>query len=343
MKYLIFRLPSSSYAGLDHLLAEFKGAIREAVNLGRILVIEKQFVAAQHNLGYELENLEIGRYINLEKTQVYRIEENGSVLQITSSFRYIHAEDFNIDDYPEEQVLHTANIIKPITKEQDEQYKVIIRTTDEYYYPKLYLNFLISLYPSDEVARLTDIVLKAMGTSLADAKRLEAIYQGIDFSVNRDIFQQKMLDNPLYYVCLHVRGNDMLRDLEFKFGSNRLNLSSIIERMIPKDSRIYIMSDIQQRDYFDFLKEDYIVYQYHDFPELKALVSGDNGKQVDNTMLYSVEKNIFQYASVKMIRSNKSPKLIYTNVTHEIPIWYKFYQYCRLKKRDMLKRYYHNK
>ena len=124
-KYLIFRLPRPM-AGLDHLLAEFKGAIREAIHLGRTLVIEKQAMDATHNFGHPLK-IDIGRYINLEKTQVYKIEENGSIRQINSSFRYIYAEDFNIDDYSREQVLLTGGSVKPITKEQDRQYKVIIR------------------------------------------------------------------------------------------------------------------------------------------------------------------------------------------------------------------------
>ena len=212
---------------------------------------------------------------------------------------------------------------------------MIIRETDKFHYSKLYLNFVVSFYPSDEVERLTDIVLKAMGTSLTDVKRLSAVYRDVDFSANRDIFQQEMLDNPLYYVCLHVRCGDNTKLLKhrvhmhFRFAANRINLNSIIKWMISKGSRIYIMSDIRDPHYFDFIRQDHVVFQYHDFPELKALASGDNGKQVDNAMLYSVEKNIFQYAYVKMIRSNKKPKLIYTNVTYKIPMWYELYEYTR--------------
>ena len=171
-----------------------------------------------------------------------------------------------------------------------------------------------------------------MGTSLADVKRLAAVYQHVDFSANRDIFQQKMLDNPLYYICLHVRGNDVskrFRHMHFRFAANRINLNGIVKRMIPKGSRIYIMSDIRELHYFDFIRQDYTIYQYHDFPELKALVSGDNGEKVDNAMLYSVEKNIFQYAYIKMVRSNKRPKLIYTNVIYKIPMRYQLYEFYR--------------
>ena len=339
-KYLIYRIPFYSKAGLDHLLAEFKGAIKEAVHWGRILVIEKQLLHAMHNFNYKLEGLDISQYINLEKTQVYTVEENGSVRQINNSFRYIYAEDFNIDDYPKEQVLFTEGRIVPVTKEQNEKYKVIIRETDKYNYPDLYLDIVVSFYPSDEVERLTDVVLKTMGTSLADAKRLSAVYRDVDFSSNRDVFQQKILNNPSYYGCLHVRGGDTQllqyrHHIHFRFAASRTYLNNSIKRMLQKGIRIYIMSDIRKPHYFDFLKQDYTVYQYHDFSELRALVSGDNGKQIDNAMLYSVEKNIFQYANIKMVRSNRTPKLIYTNVIHNIPIWYKFYEYCRYKKMQL--------
>ena len=40
-KYLILRTPELSLAGLDHILAILKGAIKEAIHLNRVLVIDK--------------------------------------------------------------------------------------------------------------------------------------------------------------------------------------------------------------------------------------------------------------------------------------------------------------
>ena len=100
------------------------------------------------------------------------------------------------------------------------------------------------------------------------------------------------------------------------------------------------MSDIRDPDYLDFLKKDYIAYQYNDFPELKALVSGDNGRQIDNAMLYSIEKNIFRYADVKFVRSNRAPELIYTNFSLRIPWTHRFFALYTFLKHRSFKNYF---
>ena len=325
-KYLILRI-RSTIVGLDHVLAMFKSAIKEAIHLERTLVIDKYTMGTRHNLGYEIKNLDIERYINITQTQIYRIKANRSIKQINSTFRYVYAENFDLSKYSAEQVLQLEH--QPITEEQDNQYKVIIRKTDNYIYTSFYPDILVAFYPSDEVVRLTDVVLQAMGTSLADVKKRSAVYRDIDFSANRDLYQQDMPDNPLYYACLHVRGTDALIYPHFKYAADAGNIKSIVKQMVAKGARIYLMSDIKNRKYFNFLKQDYIVYQYHDFPELKALVSDSNGLQVDNAMLYSVEKNIFQYADIKIVRSNRKPKLIYTNCSFGVPWRYRFLDFCR--------------
>ena len=163
---------------------------------------------------------------------------------------------------------------------------------------------------------LTDVVLRAMGTSLADTEKLSAVYRGIDFSANKeDSWQFTVLDNPLHYACLHARGNDWARYASYKQSSSGSHIGSIVKKMIPKGMRIYIMTDIKKPGYLNFLKKDYTVYRYYDFPELKNLVS--NGSSVDNAMLYSVEKNIMQHAYVKLIRTNTS-RVIHTNCIYKI-------------------------
>ena len=164
---------------------------------------------AKHNLGHELRNLDIERYINLDKTKIYKIENNGSIEQIHNTFRYIQMENFAHNKYPKKSVLQLSDIT-PVGEAQNNQYKVITRETIDYaYYKKFYSDILIvAFYPSDKVMHLTDTVLKSIGTSLADAQKRSAVYRDIDFSANQDTWQETILDNPLYYICLHVRGND---------------------------------------------------------------------------------------------------------------------------------------
>ena len=106
----------------------------------------------------------------------------------------------------------------------------------------------------------------------------------------------------------------------FLYWNRPRNIKRIVNKVVCKGSKIYIMSDIYDRYYFDFLKKDYVVYQYHDFPDLKALVSKNNGHEIDNAMLYSIEKNIFQYAYIKIKRMNHSPKIFYIDSSFNVPL-----------------------
>ena len=329
-KYFIFR--SKNIEGLDHLLAVFKSAIKEAIYLGRTFVIDKYSMDRKHNRGSALENLDIERYINLDKTRIYRIKANGSIEQIDNAFRYTYVKDFDLGKYSAEQILKLQH--QPITEEQTNQYKVIVRDTINYSYTGYYPDILVAFHPSDEVARLTDVVLHAMGTSFADVKKRAAVYKDVDFSANRDIYQKDMLDNPLDYACLHVRGNDARVMIHFRTAAVSGQVESTVRQMVTKGMRIYIMSDIRDPGHFSFLEKDYIVYRYYDFPELKALISGGSGQEIDNAMLYSVEKNIFQYATIKICRSYPCPKIMYLNCSFGVPLRYRFlaiYEYLSSK------------
>ena len=275
-KYLIWRAPDNRSQGLDYILAVMKRVIKEAIHLNRVLVIDKYAMPAFHNLGHELKNLDIERYINLDKTQIYKIENNGSIEQIHNAFRYVRAENFDHNKCPKELVLELSGCT-PVSEAQNNKYKVIVRATVDYSYNRqVYSDMLIvAFYPSDKVVHLTDTVLRAMGTSLSDTEKLSAVYRNIDFATNKDTWQNTVLDNPLHYACLHIRGNDMLKYSTFKQSTSESHVKDIIKKKIPRGMRIYLMTDIKKPGYLSFLKKDYTVYRYYDFPELKDLVSGN--------------------------------------------------------------------
>ena len=316
-KYLVLRIPSEESAGLNHILSIIKGAIIEAIHLKRVLVIDKYTMLACHNLGHTLRNLDIERYINLGRTKIYKTENNGSIEQINDAFRYLRMENFDGDKYPEELVLRLSSMT-PISEAQNNKYKVIVRTTRSSFYNRLYSDVLIVvLYPSDKVAHLTDIVLRAMGTSLSDTEKRSDIYKGVDYASNSDKWQHTVLDSPLHYACLHLRGNDAAIFPHHKQAASASHIRSIIKQKMPKGMRIYIMTDITKPGYMSFLEKDYIVYRYYDFPELKNLVSGDKSS-VDNAMLYSVEKNIMQHAYLRLTGEDRTSKIIHTSCIYKI-------------------------
>ena len=119
-----------------------------------------------------------------------------------------------------------------------------------------------------------------------------------------------MPDTPLYYIAMHIRSNDfyVMQDSS-RYWQSSQHLKHIINRnrSVYKGCKIYIMSDIQDRRYFDF-------------PELEALVSKNNDSEIDNAMLYSVEKNILQYAHTKIILARNSPEILYMNSSFNIPL-----------------------
>ena len=127
----------------------------------------------------------------------------------------------------------------------------------------------------------------------------------------------------VYYACMHVRASIKDRDFGqpiFPFAAVKEQIKSVLEHSIAKGSRLYIMSDIHQADFFDFLKSDYQVYRYHDFPKLRKIVSGEDGSKIDNVMLYLIEKNIMKHATVKILPPHKGPMVYHLNTVYNLSI-----------------------
>jgi len=120
---------------------------------------------------------------------------------------------------------------------------------------------------------------------------------------------------------MHVRASIKDRDFAqriFPFSSSVQQIQSVLANILGKGAKLYIMSDIHQAAFFDFLKADYQIYRYHDFPVLKQLVSGEDGNEIDNVMLYMVEKNIMRYATVKILPPHKNPMLYHLNTIYDV-------------------------
>lgn len=383
-KYLIFDSASCYPAGIDHKLSTLKCAIEEAILLDRVLVLRKFAIWPHQNFVYEqnaqtgltdsiisnmkahqafrkeVNNIKFERYINLAKTKIYRIKNNGIIREIDKPLRYIDEDDFDLSAYIGNPKLATETD-KPIgespTKlaiplnpqvlimennkllpEECNQYKVVVRRTNGYSYGHSKNGLLVSFCLSDTVEQLTDKILRSIGTELDSVKQRYTFYCNATDSDMQNNYRSEFARNPLYYACLHVRANDLYYYPSIRYGTDPRNLKRIVERAVPKGSTLYVMSDINNPRYFDFLKKNYTVYRYFDFAELRSLVSGTNKEQIDNAMLYSVEKNILQYAHIKIVRAKSSPKLIYTDSTHEIPWRYRLPSIYEYLTTDILNR-----
>lgn len=60
---------------------------------------------------------------------------------------------------------------------------------------------------------------------------------------------------------------------------------------------VYVLTDEKDPSHFDVLKNEYRVFRYFDFRELRRLVEGDNP---DNFFLYEVEQLIFERAKIRI-------------------------------------------
>ena len=310
--------------------------------------LRESIVSNMQDFGYsEYKNIEFEHYINLAKTKIHNLKSNADIRKIQKPLRCINEEDFDLSVYTDnpELVTKTGKLVgesankeptpindhilivennQAITREQNNQYQVIVRRTNCYDYPSGAKHLMVSFHPSDEVKRLTNTVLRSMGTSLDSVKKRFAFYHGTAISEMRNNYQRDFSrKHALYYACLHVRANDVFFFPNIRYGADPSHLEKLIRQAVPNGSVIYIMSDINNLHYFDFLKKAYRIYQYFDFPELKALVSNENKKEIDNAMLYAVEKNILQYAHIKIARAKRIPNLLYTNSSHKIPLRYR--------------------
>ena len=313
-----------------------------------------------NDIRHGLKYIKFEDYINLEKTKIYDLQSD-NIQEIEKPLHYINEEDFDlsaytdnpdivmktdklVDESPEKEPTPINNDILimenngAISKQQNAQYKIIVRRTNRYGYSVPEISCVVSLYPSDKVEHLTDLALQAMGTSLSSVKKRFSFYYQENTSQIQHNYKIEFSEKyPLYYTGLHVRLNDISYYPHLKYAANTCHIKQLAKQAIPKGSIIYIMSDISNPRYFDFLKKDYTVYQYHDFPELKALVLNDDTQEVDNAMLYSVEKNILQYAHIKIVRTKRRPKLVYLNASFETPLRFRLQRFFEYLSTDLLK------
>ena len=88
----------------------------------------------------------------------------------------------------------------------------------------------------------------------------------------------------------------------------RSNIQEVVKkayRWKRKSTPLYIMSNIMDSGYFDFLKPKYDIYRYTDFKELREQFTCR--EIIDNNLLYSVEKNIMRHAPFKILPDGRNP------------------------------------
>ena len=72
---------------------------------------------------------------------------------------------------------------------------------------------------------------------------------------------------------------------------------------MPEGATLFLMSDEENHDYFDSLKNRWKIVRYYDFPELEQLVNQPNPLLSDNYGLFLIEGLVCYQARIKIIPS----------------------------------------
>ena len=312
--------------GMDTVFRMLNLIFKEAQHLNRIPAIGEFTMSPTHNLGDSRTNLRFEDYLDMSNSKTCRFDK-GYHRPIASHLRWIKEEDLALDSYFFDKVYFLSDE-ETVSEAMNLRYDVLIRrdptfsyvgTCREYKYGK----HLIDFKYSNQLNKLTDEVLDILGTSRAHARVSQHYFLSRvnDADCCDSTIANMLKSNTNYYACMHVRASIDDRDYEqpiFTFASLKLQIKTVLQGAIARGSKLYIMSDIHQPDFFDFLKSDYRVYRYHDFPNLKRLVSGEDGGKIDNVMLYLVEKNIMKHAMVKILPPHKGPMIYHLNTVYDL-------------------------
>ena len=321
-KYLYF--PYEYDGGLDSKTYDLVLLIRVALSLGRIPIIKEARTSFTHRLDDIEQDVSIDwdEHINLSAVKILETTSDGTIKESPETLRYVYEKNFDWS-CPESQVRCVDGL--QLYNEENETIRIIILARDKvnlrrkgrdeqlskihkglYFSPRLNAYFKSPFYivipPSRRVEGLSDIVINNFGTNRESMKLFNnALY---DLPRFRKFSIEQDFNNFCYYACMHVRfaENSKIASKEIKHADYlrkviKATVKNIYE-MHSQNMPLYIMSNIMDADYFDFLKPKYNIYRYTNFEKLVEQVS-PNGT-IDHNLLYSVEKNIMRYAAVKI-------------------------------------------
>ena len=305
---------------MDSRICDLEIIISIALSLKRIPIIKESKAPVMYNASAENVLIDWERYINLAETRILRVEQGG-IKELPNTLQYIHERDFDFDAYSKKQIRHINE--NQLYDKENEAYPIIclsntkngvnpLGIAPQFYEKSDYPNkaaigdplpFLVIFSPSREVNDLTDIVLNCFGTERAYLKFLsDTLYSHYRLYDHANICE---FENGLdYYVCMDVRA-----EANCNFASilmNKYMIRNKVKEAIRKTQDrwikkvpFYIMSNIMETNYFNFLKSKYDIYRYTDFKELEERLVRDG--VTDHNLLYMVENNIMRYALIKVL------------------------------------------
>ena len=293
--------------------------INTALSVKRIPIIRENKVSVVRNGVVEKVPIDWERYVDLSATKIFKVE-SGRIKELSDTLQYIHERDFDFHSYAKDQVRYVD--IEQLYDEENEQYPVVClsnhknvsvlkKVVSKFHKNLNYLNnkhidsrlsFLVIFSPSQEVNYLTNIVLDHFGTTQSDLELLSGI---LHHRVRLHLTNIDMCrENLNYYACMNVqhKGSMKMASMFINRYIAKKKIKITMHRIRHRQRReipFYIISNIREDGYFDFLKPQYDIYRYTDFKELRERFT--QGEVIDYNLLYMVENNIMRHALVKIL------------------------------------------
>jgi len=261
-RYLIYNYPNndSPEFGFMHNLSNFKNLLLEAYYLKRIAILPNPSFDPKHNNNYIVSHC-WEKYIDFDSIKIQCNKTLNS-----EPIKCICRHKFDLESVN----LKETHRVNNFENADDCSKKYLIRdiSSDLSFWGVSELNlekkYRVILNFSKDVIKMTNLVLED--------------------------FQD--------YIAIHVRrGDRMMLNPKIKKFTNPKYISSCLLEKYPNNTKYYLMSDEKESGYFDFIKENFDVKTYKDFPFLKDIVQG---LKPDNFMLFSIEKLIYYNAKERI-------------------------------------------
>jgi hypothetical protein len=246
-------------AGINHMKSALVLLIKESLSLNRTPVVFRPRLLPSHNFGKEV-NASWDKYIDLDRIAIV---QNGTT-------HYVRALKRELIDDSDASVLEVKGQ-HLVTATENATYQLIVKNNSiglgfEGVYGHDDFDFDVTLGPSRVVLDCADHVTRHLGE----------------------------------YHAMHVRRGDKLTESRYPNLDRDTRPEAIyktVSGVLPRGSRIYILTDERTPNYFDVLGKEYEIFQYFDFPELTQLV---DGAHPDNFLLYEIEQLLFARAKTRI-------------------------------------------
>jgi hypothetical protein len=260
-----FTVQVDARPGINHLREALNWLVRESISLNRTPLVFTPHFDSRHNFDIET-NATWDKYIDLSNIQISNMSRGAPVsIQAVMEKDIPRLDDLSILWIERDHIL---------TDKDNEEFDLIVRHNRT----------------GLEIDRVHNGIrgIPEYSVSFMPSNRVLSAYNQICVKLQN-------------YCAIHVRRRDMLDmvDLYPNLDQDTQpdNIRATISHVMPRGSKIYILTNERDKTYFNPLKNDYDVLQYFDFPELRELVECE---QPDNFLLFEIEKLIFESAKTKI-------------------------------------------